>query len=88
MLSRKDLVTTLTDTIVTNFFLEMLNPGNRSTRFQFSLFDIAGWVRSRLGINLPSPPADWELNLGSSRAREKWERLISQVGDGIPENVR
>ena len=88
MLSRKDLVTALTDTIVTNFFLEMLNPSNRGPRFQFSLFDIAGRVQSRLGINLPRPPADWELNFASSRALEKWTQLIKQVGDGIPENVR
>ena len=88
MLSRKDLVTTLTDTIVTNFFLDMLNPNNRGSCFRFSLFDITGWTRRGLNSNLPSPPTARELSQSGSRAREKWARLITQVGNGIPKGAR
>ena len=88
MLSRKDLVTVLADTIATDFFVDMLNPSYRGPNFRFSLFDIEGWVRSRLGINLPSPPTARELGQASLRARKKWAQLIEQIGDGIPKSAR
>jgi hypothetical protein len=88
MLSRKDLVTALADTITTDFFVEMLNPNNRGSNFRFSLYDIEGWVRSQIGINLPRLPTARELDQAGSRARKKWTQLIKQVGDGIPKGNR
>ena len=88
MLSRGDLVKALAEGLTTDFFLSMLNPSSRGARFQFSTFDIERWVQRGLGINLPSPPTPEELTHAGAIARARWARMIEQVGDGIPVEVR
>jgi hypothetical protein len=90
MLSRLDLLKTLSENMATDLFIFMLNPKYRGPKFDFEKYDIAKHVRAMIGINLAwkRRPTEAELKKAGEWAKYQWDHWINHIGEGLPRTTR
>jgi hypothetical protein len=77
----QDMVRLVARDAVTNRFVDMLNPKFDSKReFQFSKFNVEGWVRACVGIAFPKEVSEKMIMVAVKDAQGLWGAMVSQSG--------
>jgi hypothetical protein len=84
VLSRKDHIRSLAESIATDFFISMLNPKYRGANFKYKKFDIGKWAVGMMGTSFVKSLNDKERSLAKEYASNIWKRWIKQAGKGLP----
>lgn len=81
MLSRKDLIKTVAEREVINFFVLMLNPRFRGPNFNFKTFDIESHVKACLNIYfIDKPLTRKEQEMAANTVKHEWMFLLHRSG--------